>query len=179
MKTLALVLAFFAFTQNYPSPASAKDVGVSTDKFTGVTTVSLYSFQIGPEHGFKDATHLNGHVILALSVGAAEDKIGLRVISQADHWQFLDGAAVHVLTDGRRLDLGHFERMKAHTETYRGITTYEEIFSFVDRSLIDTFAAAKTIEIKIGPYEAVLSAQDIERFRLFLDALQKVRPVQK
>lgn len=147
------------------------DLVTSTDRFTGFTKTEMKAIQIGPEHGFPDATHDSGHAVLDLSFASGQGAILIVIGSTADHRQFVKGADVHVLADGQRIDLGH---LSPHTSTIETAKTYvvnEMIGGPIERADLNEIAAAKVVELRIGSYEAALHPGDIERIRDFATSI--------
>lgn len=171
MKRTLIVLAALALLAAGLS-AKEKDIVVTTDKFTGKTAVFMKQMSIGT---FSDKTHLMGTVNLYLSACSLHDQpkpTALVIYSYSTNWQFLNGADVYLLADGERIDLGHFVSTKGTADRVGyGVSLNETIAAPVDRSVFDKIAGAKTIEMKIGPYETKLNVKGIERIRAFVAAL--------
>jgi hypothetical protein len=164
-----LALAFLAGSAS--AQTKSKDVTVKTDRFTGFTKMEMKTFGIGPDHGFPDASHSDGHAVMDLGLTDGDGKTMFWVGSTANHWQFLEGADVRVLADGERIDLGHFRRYKAVMDTAGGVTVSEEIGGIVERDKLRQMANAKQVEIRVGPYPCKLTADNIKRLKEFSDAL--------
>jgi hypothetical protein len=130
----------------------------------------MKAIPIGPVHGFPDASHTDGFAVMDLSLASADGKILLIIESTANHRQFAQGADVHVLADGQRIDLGHLFLHRATTDTSPRFTVSETIGGLVDRSALVKIAFAKTVELRIGPYETALTAKDLERLKSFTTA---------
>jgi len=122
---------------------------------------------------FSDKTQSSGTVELSLYASTSDDdgKIILMVRSIADHWQFLEGADVHVLADGRRIDLGHFRAAGGHVETDIGVSTIEDVASYVERSALGQMASAKDLEIEVGLYACRVNSKNIQRLKEFTMAI--------
>jgi hypothetical protein len=174
MKTVAFF--FILALTSSAAPAQSKDVTVKTDRFTGFTKMEMKAFGIGPDHGFTDVSHSDGHAVMDLSITSGDGKIMFWVVSTANHWQFLEGADVRVLADGQRIDLGHFRRYKAVMDTAGGVTVSEEIGGIVERDKLRQMANAKEVEIRVGPYPCKLAAKNIQRLKEFSDALATTSP---
>jgi hypothetical protein len=169
-KVLAvLALAFLAGSAS--AQTMSKDVTVKTDRFTGFTKMEMKPFDIGPYHGFPDASHTDGHAILTLFLTSGGGQIMFTVESTANHWQFLEGADVRVLADGQRIDLGHFSPRKGVMDTAGGVTMDEKIFAIVERDKLRQIANAKEVEVRVGPYPSKLTANNIKCLKEFSDAL--------
>jgi hypothetical protein len=151
--------------------AQSQDVKVKTDRFTGFTRIEMKPFDIGPYHGFPDASHTDGHAILTLFLTSGGGQIMFTVESTANHWQFLEGADVRVLADGQRIDLGHFSSRKGVMDTAGGVTVDEKIFAIVERDKLRQIANAKEVEVRVGPYPSKLTANNIKCLKEFSDAL--------
>jgi hypothetical protein len=168
MKNLLTMVLLGVFAVG--ASAQSKDVTVTTDRFTGFTKMEMKPFDIGPDRGFPDASHTDGHAILTLFVTSGGGQIMFTVESTANHWQFLEGADVRVLADGQRIDLGHFIPRKGVMNTAGGVTVDEKIFAIVERDKLRQMATAKEVEIRIGPYPCKLTSENIKRLKEFSDA---------
>jgi hypothetical protein len=125
MRTLALIVLLAAFSA--PALAKDKNVTVTTNRFTGKTTIVMKEFAVGPFFGFQDVTQTSTLGVL-LSLGAiaeGSDNVSLVVFVTAAHWQFLNGTDVHVLANGQPIDLGRFVATNGHVETTGAVTTNE------------------------------------------------------
>jgi hypothetical protein len=168
---ILLISASVAFAQS-------KNVVTTTDRFTGFTRTEMKGFIVGPEHGFQDAFHSRGHVVMDLVVAGGEGVIMFQFETTADRLQFPDGADVHVLADGKRIDLGHFVPGRETMDAVKGLTVNEKIHAIVDERKLKLIANAKEVELKIGPYPAKLTEMNIHRLKEFLDAVSST-PLKK
>ena len=173
MKTVALIALLSIFSS--PLLAKDKNVIVTTDKFTGQSTVTMKSFGIGPTFGFPDATQgsLLG-VMLSLAAAARADdasSVALIVFVTAAHWQFLNGTEVHVLVDGQPIDLGNFVPAASHVDTTGAVTTNETVIGRVDRATFDRLAKATNLDIEVGNYGTKVNPKNINRLKEFDAAL--------
>jgi hypothetical protein len=152
--------------------AKEKDIVVTTDKFTGKSTVTMKQMSIGT---FSDKTHFSGLVNLYLAACTLDKQpkpTALVIYSYATNWQFLGGADVYLLIDGEKIDLGHFASVRGNADVVgNGVSLSETIAAPVDRSIFEKIASAKIVEMKIGPYVTKLSSKGIERVGAFLSAL--------
>lgn len=171
MRNLALIVLLALTATIAPAQTGSKDVTVKTDRFTGFTKTEMEPIPIGPLHGFPDASHTDGYAVLDLSLASGGGKILLVIESTAKHRQFPEGADVHALADGQRIDLGHLRLHRAVTDTAPRFVINETIGAPIDRSALAKIAAARNVEIRIGSYEATLTVKDIERVRAFVAAL--------
>lgn len=161
-RTLALVaaLSFFAGA----ALANDKDITVKTDKFTGKTTVLMNRVEI------KSAP-FGCCPLIYLQAMEQDGQISFVFISTSLEWEFLHGADVHVLADGKQIDLGHFARGDGEVGT-SFVTEY--LAAKVDRAALEQMANASDLEIEIGQYQCKVKAKNARRLKAFADATRQV-----
>lgn len=138
-----------------------KDITVTTDKFTGTTTVEMKPFRL-------PSTEVNGILPPFLWLIAQEQggKFGLIVANGADYLGFPYGAEVRVLADGKAIDLGHFALVDGGPWSIDGVVV-SEIGAVVDRSSIEKMANAHTLEIEVAQWQSKIKPKDINRLKEF------------
>jgi hypothetical protein len=163
-----LFVALFLFCAAV-SASTSKDIIVKTDKFTGETSVVLKSFGVST---FADQ---NGKLVqLAMGAGYVSKEGSepmLLITCFASSYKLLDGADVHALADGERIDLGHFKPGTATLSTSVAIMTNEVVAGYIDRTTFSKLANAKDLQFKIEFWQIKLKDKNIEKLREFIAAL--------
>jgi hypothetical protein len=162
MKTLAVILLVVASALT--ASATSKDVTISTDRFTGKTTVLMKEMEL-------KSPALGCFPCLGLVALAQDGQISLVVVSNNPDWLFLHGADVHVLADGKPIDLGHFEPADRRVNTFVMVTTTEYVIKTVDRAAIEQMASAGDLQIEVGPFQCKVKPKNAERLKHFVEAL--------
>jgi hypothetical protein len=163
MKILAIVTLFLVSVTSLG--AKDKDIVVTTDRFTGKTTVIMKAFDIkSPALGCMAAP------CLSLMAKEQDGQIVFVVISNATGWIFPHGADVHVLADGQPIDLGHFLRGDGQVTTIVEVMVLEPISGAVGRVALDQMANAHDLEIEVGPYQCKVNPKNIRRLKEFSGA---------
>ena len=91
------------------------------------------------------------------------------ISSSASCWQFLRGADVHVLADGQRFDLGHFDPGDGTADSLA--FTHETIGAHVDIATLSKMANAKDLEIEVGRWQCKVKPKNAEHLKHFVDAV--------
>lgn len=156
------------FLSSFVSFASANDVTVQKDKFTGETTISLKAMGVGTAW---DTDRKMIQLLIAASHSSKDGKIMLAVVAYASSYQFLNGTDVLALVDGERIDLGHFAPGQATISTSPVVMTSEIVAGYVDRAMLAKLANAKTLEIKVGSFEIKLAAKHVKKLKEFASAI--------
>lgn len=164
-RTLALVAALLFATV---AVAKEKHVVVTTDKFTGKTTVMMNTF------GIENHSRILGAPALYLAAWEKEGSIVLMIRSSASDWQFLHGADVHVLADGTPIDLGHFQKGDGKINTILGVSVEEVVAGEVDRAVFERMAASRDLQIEVGLFPCTVKTKDIVRLKEFADATRQI-----
>jgi len=182
MKTLAVIVLLAAFSA--PALAKDKNVFVKTDRFTGKTIIVMKAFGITPFLGKADVTQ-DSTIGVSLSLAAVvhtedSDNVSFVVYVYAAHWQFLNGADVHMLADGQPIDLGLFVAATSHVDaTDDVVTTNEAIVGHANRSTLDRMTNAKDLQIEVGNYQCRVNPKNIQRLKEFSDALPLMKAAQQ
>jgi hypothetical protein len=162
MRTLAVALLVIASALT--ASANNKDVTVTTNRFTGKTTIQMRPMEL-------KSPALGCFPCLDLMALEQDGQISLVVISNNPEWLFLHGTDVHVLADGKPIDLGHFEPVDRKVNTFVMVTTTEYVMKAVDRAAIEQMAAAGDLQIEVGPFQCKVKAKNAERLKHFAEAL--------
>lgn len=165
-RTLALIAALL-----FASIAVAKEkhVIVTTDKFTGKTTVTMSMF------GIENDARIVGAPSLSLFAQEKDGSIVLVIASSAPDWTFPRGADVKVLADGKPIDLGHFKQGDGKVGTFMSVVSVEEnVAATVDRAAFEQMAASRDLEIEVGQFPCKVRSKDIVRLKEFADATRQI-----
>jgi hypothetical protein len=156
---LGLLLVSSAF-------AHSKDVVVTTDKFTGETTILLRMFHVGAA---TDQSYNLVHLSMGASYSMKGGEIILMVFSEAGQYQLLGGADVRALVDGERINLGHFQPSAATSLGSGQIS--EMVGGYLDRATMNKLANAKDVQLRVGAWEIELKGKQIEKLKEFAEAI--------
>jgi hypothetical protein len=162
MKMLAVILLMGIAVAGVA--AGDKDVQVKTDRFTGKTTITMRPIEL-------KSPALGCFPCLDLMALAQDGQVSLVVISSNPEWLFLHGADVHVLADGKPIDLGHFEPADRRVNTFVMVTTTEYVMKTIDRAALDQMAAAGDLQIEVGSFQCKVKPKNAEHLKHFVEAL--------
>ncbi len=158
--------------------AKKPHVTIETDKFTGITVVSLKettSYDLPYSCGGQ------GRCGWLLISAAAATKIGtgvwqydIVVDSTTDTWQFLEGVDSVILVDGQPTNL-HFNKGSSQVGNIAGdVVCHERLTAVIDKATLDKIANAKTFEMKFGSSEFTFNSKSIGYFKEFDDQVTSI-----
>jgi Tfp pilus assembly protein PilN len=155
---LSLALAVPAYAKQQPT------VTVTTDRFTGVTTVKMKpEFVIYGQSG----------AALSLAAVATSDSPmpALVLVVDASDWQFLHGVTAHALIDGQRVDLEFQPTATKITPQTGFVGTHEVLLAAVPKAMLDRIANCVSLEMEIGASAFSMKSKGLEPLRDFDAAL--------
>jgi len=157
-KQLGIVL--LALTFAVPGHAAKKpNVAVTTDRFTGVTTVLMKTVDI-----MFTADRMCFLRMTAIATSAAPTPT-LVIGADCDEWQYLHGVTAHALIDGQRVDF-QFNVTSTKT-TFDRPQTHEVLAADVPKDVMDRIAKCQTFEMELGRYAFTLKPKGLEPLRDF------------
>lgn len=164
---IVAALVLIAFTAGASFAGKDKDVVVKTDKFTGKTSVIMTPVEL-------KSPALGCFPCLNLMATEQDGHIQFIVISNNPDWLFLNGADVHVLADGKPLDLGHFVPADRRINTIVMVTTSEYLTAEVQSSALAAMANAGELEIEVGSFQCKVKPKNARKLKEFSDSIAAV-----
>jgi hypothetical protein len=146
-----------------------RNLVVTTDRFTGETSVSLRQFHI---LNTKDE---GSQVQIDLAAIYLSGKIVILAFSSAERVQFSGGADVFALADGERIKLGHFQSGQTVRTGGNYVKVEEIVTGEVGRPVFEKMATAKSLELRIGRWECHVEPADVHKLKEFSTMLSAVR----
>jgi hypothetical protein len=178
IKRFALAVAVACLTgcaaaAENPKPFVASDlVHVEFDKFKGHTVVWAGPITLGAGNLFDQAPEMT--IMVTAEKDSGVKLMGLRFTKTTGggRWVFLRDRDIDFLIDGKPFSVGSGR----HTGSVDAQWRNETLTADFQRPLLVALAAARSVEVRVGPVEAGLSKDDLSIIRSFtakVDAVAK------
>ena len=186
-KTLSMIMILLLpFAGSTPAKNKKSDVVVvSSDKFTGVTSVELKKqiLVIFP----KNAGVMGVTLVSMISAGTADHAIV--VTTHTARWQFLGGVDGIVLVDGRRIPV-HFQEATSWVgdnsqigfwagiafSSANGYVCNEALKGSISKQDLDAIANGADVEMEIGAAQFRILSKGLDWFKEFDTAVTGLVP---